>query len=93
MLAGSTWQRCRVHSMRNLLATVPQGARGDRPHDLCAAGSRLGDDATAKGGRRLRTRFSRAATVLEAAAEDILAYRHLPVEHQGQLHSTNPLEG
>ena len=27
VLAGSTWQRCRVHFMRNLLATVPQGAR------------------------------------------------------------------
>ena len=24
---GATWQRCRVHFMRNLLATVPQGAR------------------------------------------------------------------
>jgi transposase-like protein len=30
--------------------------------------------------------------VLEDAAEDILAYRHLPLEHQRQLHSTNPLE-
>ena len=26
------------------------------------------------------------------AAEDILAYRHVPVEHQRQLHSMNPLE-
>ncbi len=32
------------------------------------------------------------AALLEEAAEDILAYRHLPVEHQRQLHSTNPLE-
>jgi putative transposase len=30
--------------------------------------------------------------VLEAAPDDILAYQHLPVEHQRQLHSTNPLE-
>ena len=29
---------------------------------------------------------------MEEAAEDILAYRHLPLEHQRQLHSTNPLE-
>jgi hypothetical protein len=27
VLSGTTWQRCRVHFMRNLLATVPQGAR------------------------------------------------------------------
>jgi putative transposase len=40
----------------------------------------------------LRGRFPRAATLLEEAAEDILAYRHLPLEHQRQLHSTNPLE-
>ena len=40
----------------------------------------------------LRSRFARAAAVLEEAAEDILAYRHLPLEHQRQLHSTNPLE-
>ena len=45
-----------------------------------------------KGAEGLRTRFPSAATVLEEAAEDILAYRHLPVEHQRQLHSTNPLE-
>nr|WP_291989168.1 IS256 family transposase [Luteitalea sp.] len=27
VLHGAAWQRCRVHFMRNLLATVPQGAR------------------------------------------------------------------
>lgn len=30
--------------------------------------------------------------MLEKAAEGILAYRHLPLEHQRQLHSTNSLE-
>jgi putative transposase len=32
------------------------------------------------------------AALLEEAAEDILAYKHFPKEHQQQLHSTNPLE-
>ena len=40
----------------------------------------------------LRGRFAQAAALLEDAAEDILAYRQLPLEHQRQLHSTNPLE-
>jgi transposase-like protein len=41
----------------------------------------------------LRPRFAQAAALLEeAAAEDVLAYRHMPLEHQRQLHSTNPLE-
>jgi putative transposase len=55
------------------------------------------DHATAMTQRRkvadgLRGRFAQAAALLPDAAEDILAYRHLPLEHQRQLHSTNPLE-
>ena len=40
----------------------------------------------------LRARFPQAAALLEDAAEDILAHKHLPDEHRRQLHSTNPLE-
>jgi hypothetical protein len=40
----------------------------------------------------LRPRFPRTATVLEDAAEDVLAYRLFPSDHQRQLHSTNVLE-
>ena len=96
VLTGTTWQRCRVHFMRNLLATVPQGAR-----EPIAAVVRTifaqPDHTTAltqlrKVADGLRARFARAASLLEEAAEDILAYRHLPIEHQRQLHSTNPLE-
>jgi transposase-like protein len=96
VLTGTTWQRCRVHFMRNLLATVPQGAR-----EAIAAIVRTifaqPDHASAltqlrKVADGLRARFPRAAALLEEAAEDVLAYRHLPIEHQRQLHSTNPLE-
>jgi putative transposase len=96
VLSGATWQRCRVHFMRNLLATVPQSAR-----EAIAAIVRTifaqPDHASALAQLRkvadgFRSRFSKAAALLEEAAEDILAYRHLPMEHQRQLHSTNPLE-
>jgi transposase-like protein len=96
VLHGATWQRCRVHFMRNLLATVPQGAR-----EAIAAIVRTifaqPDHASAmvqlrKVADGLRPRFATTATLLEDAAEDILAYRHLPAAHQRQLHSTNPLE-
>jgi transposase-like protein len=96
VLTGTTWQRCRVHFMRNLLATVPHGTR-----EAIAAIVRTifaqPDHASAMTQLRkvadgLRSRFVRAAAVLEEAAEDILAYRHLPLEHQRQLHSTSPLE-
>lgn len=96
VLTGATWQRCRVHFMRNLLATVPQGAR-----EAIAAIVRTifaqPDHASALAQLRkvadgLRPRFAATARLLEDAAEDVLAYRHVPVEHQRQLHSTNPLE-
>jgi putative transposase len=96
VLSGATWQRCRVHFMRNLLATVPQSAR-----EAIAAivrtifaqpdhGSALAQ--LKKVAEGLRSRFAKAAALLKDAAEDILPYRHVPIEHQRQLHSTNPLE-
>jgi putative transposase len=96
VLSGTAWQRCRVHFMRNLLATVPHGAR-----EAVAAIVRTifaqPDHASAlqqlkKIADGLRSRFAKAAALLDEAAEDILAYRHVPLEHQRQLHSTNPLE-
>jgi transposase-like protein len=96
VLTGASWQRCRVHFMRNLLATVPQGAR-----EAIAAIVRTifaqPDHASAltqlrKVADGLRPKFPKTAALLEDAAEDVLAYRHLPSEHHRQLHSTNPLE-
>ncbi len=96
VLTGATWQRCRVHFMRNLLAVVPKGAR-----EAVAAVVRTifaqPDHASALAQLRrvvegLRPRFPAAATRLEEAAEDVLAYLHFPAAHRRQLHSTNPLE-
>jgi transposase-like protein len=96
VLTGATWQRCRVHFMRNLLAVVPKGAR-----EAVAAVVRTifaqPDHASAVAQLRrviegLRPRFPEAATRLEEAAEDVLAYLHFPAAHRRQLHSTNPLE-
>jgi len=82
VLSGSTWRPCGVHFMRNLLATVPQGAR-EAIAAIVRAIFAQSDHASAmtqlrKVAEGLRTRFPRAATVLEEAAEDILAYQHLP---------------
>lgn len=96
VLTGTTWQRCRVHFMRNLLAVVPKSAR-----EAVAAVVRTifaqPDHASALTQLRrvvdgLRPRFPEAATRLEEAAEEVLAYLHFPAAHRRQLHSTNPLE-
>jgi putative transposase len=96
VLSGTTWQRCRVHFMRNVLATIPRTAR-----EPVAAIVRTifaqPDHPTAQAqlqrvveGRR--GRFAQAAELLEQATEDVLAYLHFPAAHRRQLHSTNPLE-
>ena len=96
VLTGTTWQRCRVHFMRNLLAVVPKGAREAvaavvrtifAQPDHASAGAQL--RRVVEG---LRPRFAEAAARLEEAAEDVLAHLHFPKAHRARLHSTNPLE-
>jgi transposase-like protein len=96
VLSGVTWQRCRVHFMRNLLATVPRTAREPvaaivrtifAQPDAASAHAQLRKVVDGRRGR-----FAQAAELLEQAAEDVLAYLHFPGAHRRQLHSTNPLE-
>jgi transposase-like protein len=96
VLHEASWQRCRVHFMRNLLSTVPKQAQDavaaivrsvfSQP-DHASAMTQLHDVV-----RMLQDRFPQAAELLEDAAEDVLAHLHFPREHRRRLHSTNPLE-
>ncbi len=96
ILARASWQRCRVHFMRNLLALIARDAQQmvaalvrtifAQP-DAASARSQL-----AKVAESLRVRFPRAAALLEEAEQDVLAYMAFPQEHRRQLHSTNTLE-
>jgi putative transposase len=93
---GASWQRCRVHCLRNLLAHVPQGDKAmvaaavrtifAQP-DRQAAGQQLHEVVKA-----LEGRWSKAATVLLEAEEDVLAYMAFPQDHWARIYSTNPLE-
>jgi transposase-like protein len=96
VFGGASWQRCRVHFLRNLLARVPQRdtavvaalartifAQPDRQ----AAGEQLREVA-----RLLAGRWPQAAELLLAAEDDVLAYLAFPREHRTRLYSTNLLE-
>ena len=96
ILGEATWQRCRVHFMRNLLSTVPKTAQDSvaaivrtvfAQPDHASAMAQLHEVATL-----LAPRFPQAAELLEDAAEDVLAHLHFPREHRRRLHSTNPIE-
>ncbi len=96
VITGASWQRCRVHFMRNLLSTVPKGAQ-----DTVAAVVRTvfaaPDHASAmtqlhEVSKMLEPKFPQAAELLEDVSEDVLAHMHFPREHRRRLHSTNPIE-
>jgi len=75
-----------VHFMRNLLATVPQTA-GEASSSIVRTIFARPNQASAPAqlrriADRVRGRFPRRAALLEDAAEDILAYRCLPLERQ-----------
>jgi putative transposase len=93
---GATWQRCRVHWMRNALAHVPKGQ-----HSLVAAALRQAflqadQDAARQAWRQLadqlRPRWPKLAGLMDDSEHDVLAYMAFPAQHRTKLHSTNPLE-
>lgn len=93
---GATWQRCRVHWMRNALAHVSKGQ-----HTMVAAGVRQAflqpDAASASQAWRhvadqLRGRWPKLAALMDESEYDVLAYMTFPAQHRVKLHSTNPLE-
>src|SRR5207237_9759842 len=93
---GASWQRCRVHFMRDALGLVQKSAQ-----QMVAATIRTvfaQPDATAarEQWRRVadtfRARFPRVADLMHAAEADVLAYLTFPTAHWRQIWSNNPLE-
>jgi putative transposase len=93
---GATWQRCRVHWVRNALAHVPKGQ-----HTVVAAAIRQAflqpDRQSASQTWRhvadqLRPRWPKLGTLMDDTETDVLAYMSFPASHRTKLHSVNPLE-
>ena len=95
-LLHATWQRCRVHFMRNALAHA--GRQGRRVVSAFIATAFAQDDVEAakvqwrRVADQLRPKLSKLATFLDEAETDVLAYMGFPAQHRAKLHSTNPLE-
>jgi putative transposase len=96
VLAGASWQRCKVHLMRNILGSVPSASK-----DMVAATVRTifaqpTADATRvqlhEVVRILQAQFPKAAGLLDNAEPDVLAHTAFPRAHWRKIASTNPLE-
>ena len=93
---GASWQRCRVHWMRNAQAYV-----GRTQQSMVSAALRQAfiqpDRATASQTLRhtadqLRGKWPKLAAFIDESETDVLAHMDFPAQHRTKIHSTNPIE-
>ena len=92
----ATWQRCRVHWMRNALAHVPKSQNSVVAVALRQAFLQPDLDSASQSFRQLadqlRPRFAKLAQMMDESEHDVLAFMAFPAQHRAKLHSTNPIE-
>lgn len=92
----STWQRCRVHFIRNALAYA---GKGQRQMVLALINTVFAQDSAEAASAQwrvvadqLRAKFPKLAAMMDEAEPDVLAFKSFPKAHWAQFASTNPLE-
>ncbi len=92
----ASWQRCRVHFMRNVLAHAGRSGRRVVSAFIATAFAQEDAEAARQQWRRvadqLRPKVPKLAALMDTAETDVLAYMGFPAAHRAKLHSTNPLE-
>jgi len=96
VFAGTSWQRCRVHFVRNVLAHIP---KGDKAMMAAAVRTIFAQPDRKAAGQQLRyvaetisNRWPKASQLLLSAEEDVLAFMAFPKAHWTRIYSTNLLE-
>ena len=93
---NTSWQRCRVHFQRNVLAHAGKSSRRVVSAFIATAFAQ-NDYASAKTQWRhvadqMRPKLPKLAALMDEGEEDVLAYMTFPQQHRTKLHSTNPIE-
>ncbi len=96
VLPGASWQRCRVHFMRNALSPVPKAAQQMVGATIRTVFAQPDATSARQQSRRVadgfRVRFLKLAELTDEAEEDVLSYASFPAEHWQKVWSNNPLE-
>jgi transposase-like protein len=95
-VVGATWQRCRVHWMRNALSYVPKGQQSMVSAALRQAFIQSNRPTASQTLRhvadQLRVKWPKLGAFIDDSEADVLAHMDFPVQHRSKIHSTNPLE-
>jgi putative transposase len=92
----ASWQRCRVHFMRNVLAHA--GRQGRRVVAAFIGTAFVQDDAEAARTQwrqvadQLRPKVPKLAALMDEAEADVPGFMTFPKDHRPKIHSINPLE-
>jgi transposase-like protein len=93
---NATWQRCRVHFMRNALAHAGKSGRRVVSAFIATAFAQETPEAASTQWRsvadQIRPKVPKLAHLMDDAENDVLAYMTFPKQHWAKLHSTNPIE-
>ena len=92
----ASWQRCRVHFLRNALAYATKGQR----QMVFALINTIFAQETAEAAHsqwrvvvdQLRGKFPRLAAMMDDTEHEVLTFLDFPKEHRVKIHSTNVLE-
>ncbi len=92
----ASWQRCRVHFLRNALAHAGKGQRQMVLALINTVFAQESQEAAIAQWRavadQVRGKFPKLAVLMDDAESDVLAFMSFPKAHRTQIHSTNPLE-
>jgi putative transposase len=92
----ATWQRCRVHFARNVLAHAGKSGRRVVSAFIGTAFAQETPEAASAQWRtvadQIRPKVPKLAAIMDEAEHDVLAYMSFPRQHWAKLHSTNPIE-
>lgn len=93
---GASWQRCRVHFLRNVLAQVPKGSAEMVAAAIRTVFAQPGPVHVAEQLDTIATmlgrQFPKVESMLRDAEADVTAFAAFPVSHWKKIWSTNPLE-
>jgi putative transposase len=92
----ATWQRCRVHVLRNLLAYVGPSQRAMVAAAIRTVFTQENQEAARRQWRHvadgLRERFERLAKAMDSAEDDVLAYMTFHPDHWAKISSTDEID-
>jgi len=93
---GASWQRCRVHFMRNVTSAVSSKQVPPVMAAIKTIFAHTEPDAVAaqwdQVAQTLAGSFPKVSAMMDGAKEDVLAFRAFPKSHWQKIWSNNPIE-